>query len=119
MCFALAACTGITTTTPDGRETTRSREEFERYVEAVFRRQNQASVEAGQLLNEEIKPGDRIALEAAERNMLRACSALNQVVKQKMERENPGIFLEMEVRDTIGACDFTTRMLEELIAEQE
>lgn len=88
-------------------------------MESVFRRQNQASVEAGQLLNDEINPRDRTALEAAERNMLGACSALNQVVKQKMDQRDPGIFLEMEVRDTIGDCDFATRILEQLIAEPE
>ncbi|MGH8549946.1 MAG: hypothetical protein ACRERU_15335 [Methylococcales bacterium] len=117
--LTLAACGNITTITPDGQETTRSREEFESYVESVFRRQNQASVEAGQLVNEEIRPRNRGELEAAERNMLRACSALNQVVKLKMEQQDPGIFLELEVRDTIGDCDFATRILEQLIALQE
>jgi hypothetical protein len=88
-------------------------------VESVFRRQNRASLEVGQLLNEEISPKDSIALESAERYMLKACSALNQVVRQEMDRNDPGMLLEIEVKDTIGDCDFATRIVEQLIAEQE
>lgn len=104
---------------PDGQETTRTREEFEGYVESVFRRQNQASVEAGQLLEEDLSPKDRTALEALERNMLNACSALNQVARDQMDQRDSGLFLEVEVRDTIGNCDFATRNLEKRIAELE
>jgi hypothetical protein len=115
----LAGCATITTVTPDGQKTTRSREEFERYVELVFRRQNQASLEVGQLLDEEVNPEVSRQFEFAERRMLDACSALNQIARHEMERDDPGIVLELEVRDTIGDCDFATRVLEQLLAEQE
>ncbi len=115
----LSGCASITTITPDGQKTTRSREEFEHYVESVFRRQNQASLEVGQLLDEEIDPKNSRQLELAERRMLDACGALNQVVRHEMDRDDPGILLELEVRDTIGDCDFATRILEQLITAQE
>ena len=119
MLFCITGCAGITTVLPDGRETTRSREEFERYVESVFRRQNKASLESGQLLSEEIDSQKSAELESAERYMLRSCSALNQVVQENMDRKDPGILLEIKVRDTIGACDFATQIVEELIVELE
>lgn len=115
--FMLTGCAGITTVMPDGEETTRSREDFEKYVESVFRRQNRASLEVGQLLNDEISARDSDQFERAEGYMLKACSALNRVARQEMERNDPGILLKMEVRDTIGECDFATRILEEMIAE--
>lgn len=118
--FVLAGCaTTITTITPDGQEITRSREEFEGYVESVFRRQNRAALEVGQILDEGISPETAHELDAAERSMLKACSALNRVVRHEMERDDPGILLEIEVRNTIGGCDFATRQLERLIAGQE
>ncbi|MGR9106805.1 MAG: hypothetical protein ACU843_07730, partial [Gammaproteobacteria bacterium] len=102
--LSLTGCATITTVTPDGKETTRTREEFEQYVESVFRRQNRASLEAGQLLDEELSAADSREIATAERYMLKACSALNQVVAQKMEQNDPGILLEMKVKDTIGEC---------------
>jgi hypothetical protein len=117
--FFATGCATVTTISPDGQKTTRSREEFESYVESVFRRQNQASLEVGQLLNEGLNAEDSAALETAERRMLSACSALNEVVRKEMDQTDPGILLEMEVRDTIGDCDFATRILENLLAEFE
>ena len=115
----LSSCTTVTTTTPDGRETTRSLEDFEDYVESVFRRQNKATLDSGQLLDEEINPQDCLTLEQAEHKMLSACSALNQVVKHKMEQSDSGILLELEVKNTIGDCDFAARELEQLIEAQD
>ncbi len=120
LALILAGCAGVTTTTPDGRETTRSRDEFEQYVKSVLRRQSSASIETGQLLDETIdNPETRLALETAERKMLLACDALNRVVHQKMEQNDPGILLEIEVKNTIGDCDFATRDLERLIGTLE
>lgn len=115
----LAACTGITTKAPDGVEVTRTRAEFEQYVESVFRRQNNASLEAGQLLDDTLDdPEQRRKIEDAERNMLASCGALNRVAHQRMEQDDPGILLEIEVKNTIGECDFATRELERLIEAQ-
>lgn len=116
----LIACTAITTKTPDGLEVTRSRDEFEQYVESVFRRQNQASLEVGQMLDDAVaSPRERLALETAEQKMLVACDALNQVAHQRMEQNDPGIVLKIEVKNTIGDCDFATRELERLIEARE
>ncbi|MGH8499523.1 MAG: hypothetical protein ACRERV_12070 [Methylococcales bacterium] len=89
-------------------------------MESVFRRQNSASLAVGQLLDDTIgSPREKLALETAERKMLAACDALNRVVHQQMEQHDPGILLEIEVKNTIGDCDFATRGLERLIEEQE
>jgi len=115
----LFGCTSITTIRPDGREITRSIDEFKGYVESVFRRQNQVTLNTGQLLDEDISESTGLGLETAERRMLDACDALNQIARKKMNRNEPGILLELEVRNTIGKCDHATEQLEQLIAELE
>lgn len=104
---------------PDGGKTSRSVDEFEGYVESVFRRQNRAILETGQLLDEDLSQQDSLTLEKAEHRVLEACTALNQVVKHQMEQKKPGILLELKVKNTIGDCDFATRTLEQLILAQE
>jgi hypothetical protein len=115
----LSGCTSITTIRPDGRQITRSIDEFKGYVESVFRRQNQATLNTGQLLDENISENIGLELETTEHRMLDACGALNQVAREKMNRNEPGILLELKVRNTIGECDHATEQLEQLIEELE
>jgi hypothetical protein len=115
----LSGCTSITTIRPDGRQITRSIDEFKGYVESVFRRQNQATLNTGQLLDENISENIGLELETTENRMLDACGALNQVAREKMNRNEPGILLELKVRNTIGECDHATEQLEQLIEELE
>lgn len=119
LALTLIACTRITTVMPDGRETTRTREEFETYVESVFRRQNQALLEAGEMLESPLDPNNVRQLEYAEKRVLQACGALNQVAREKMENHDPDILLEIKVKDSIGDCDFATKVLEEVIVESK
>ncbi|RUM53495.1 MAG: hypothetical protein DSY87_03660 [Methylococcus sp.] len=115
----LSGCTSITTTRSDGRQITRSIDQFKGYIESVFRRQNQATLNTGQLLDEDISESTALELESAEHRMLDACGALNQVARKKMNRNKPGILLELKVRNTIGECDHATEQLEQLIEELE
>lgn len=70
-------------------------------------------------MEEDISEKEVLALEKAEGRMLKVCSPLNKIVKHKMEQADPGILLEMEVKNTIGDCDFATSELEQLISAQE
>jgi hypothetical protein len=115
----LSGCTSVTTIKPDGLEITRSIDEFKGYVESVFRRQNQTTLTTGQLLDEDISESTSLELETAEHRMLDACDSLNQLARKKMSRNEPGILLELEVRNTIGKCDHATEQLEQLIEKLE
>jgi hypothetical protein len=110
----LQACSTVTTTLPDGSHKTQSIEEFEQYAESVFRRQNQATAQAGMLLDEDLNPGDYNAMEAAESDMLRACKALNEIANRQIDQQDSNILLELEVKQTIGECDYATQNVEQL-----
>jgi len=110
----LQACATVTTTLPDGSQKTRSIEDFEQYAESVFRRQNQATAQAGMLLDEDLNPDDYKALEAAESRMLMACKALNEIANRQIDQQDSNILLELEVKQSIGECDYATQKVEQL-----
>ena len=110
----LQACATVTTTLPDGSQKIRSIEEFEYYAESVFRRQNQATAQAGMLLDEDLNPDDYNALEAAESEMLKVCKALNEIANRQIDQQDTDILLKLEVKQTIGECDYATQKVEQL-----
>jgi hypothetical protein len=99
----IAACSTVATTTPQGERTVRSRDDFERYVEEVFRYQNLVGNDliARSVSYEEMPP----ALQAAEEHMIESCHALNAVVIARAEDRDPGLALKRELARTIAACD--------------
>ena len=110
----LQACATVTTTLPDGSQKTRLIEDFEQYAESVFRRQNQATAQAGMLLDEDLNPDDYNALEAAESRMLKVCKALNEIANRQIDQQDINILLKLEVKQTIGECDYATQKVERL-----
>ncbi len=112
--FLLQACATVTTTLPDGSHKTRSIEDFEHYAESVFRRQNQATAQAGMLLDEDLNQDDYNALEAAETAMLRACKSLNEIANRKIDQQDSDILLQLEIKRSIGECDYATQKVEQL-----
>ncbi|MCG3200899.1 MAG: hypothetical protein NFCOHLIN_00761 [Gammaproteobacteria bacterium] len=99
----MGACSTIATTSPQGERTVRTRAEFERYVEQVFRYQNLVGndliARAG--FDEKVPP----ALVEAEEHMVRSCQALNAVVIARAEDRDPGLALKRDLTRTIAACD--------------
>ena len=113
--LCLQACATVTTKLPDGSQTTRSIKEFEKYAESVFRRQNQATVRIGELLDEDLDPSVITELEAAEEQMLKKCAAINQIARQQMDQQHSNFLLELEVKRSIGECDYATRQIEHIL----
>lgn len=99
----LTACSTVSTTGPDGAVTVRSRDDFERYVEQVFRYQNSVGNDliAHTASTDELPP----ALQSAEENMVESCHALNEIVVATAEGRDPGMKLKTALMRTIGQCD--------------
>jgi hypothetical protein len=99
----LSACSTISTTAADGAVTVRSREEFEKYVEAVFRYQNRVG---NDLISLDATTGQVGAtLRLAEQRMIERCNYLNEVVVAHGEGREPGLGLKAGLMRTIGDCD--------------
>jgi len=112
--FCLQACTTVTTKLPDGSQTTRSIEEFEQYAESVFKRQNQATTRIGEILEGDLDTSVYTELEAAEERMLKKCAAINRIARQQMDQQKTSILQEIEVKQSIGACDYATQQVERI-----
>lgn len=99
----LSACSTISTTSADGAVTVRSREEFETYVEAVFRYQNEVG---NDLIALGPSTGEVAAtLQLAEERMIQSCQYLNEIVVAHTEGHEPGLALKAGLIRTIGECD--------------
>jgi hypothetical protein len=105
----LSACSTISTTAADGAVTVRSREEFEKYVEAVFRYQNEVG---NDLISLGASTGQvATALQLAENRMIESCRYLNDVVVAHTEGHEPGLALKAGLMRTISECDRTAHDL--------
>lgn len=111
----MAACSTVATSTPQGERTVRTRAEFERYVEQVFRYQNLVGNDliARSVTYEEMPP----ALAAAEEQMVRICHALNAVAVARAEDRDPGLALKRELARTIADCDQAAHAVGRLLQE--
>lgn len=99
----IAACSTVTTVSPQGERTVRTREEFEDYVEQVFRYQNLVGNDLiARADSDQVMPP---ALVEADEHMVRSCQALNAVVIARAEDRDPGLALKRELARTIAACD--------------
>jgi hypothetical protein len=100
---SLTACSTVSTTGPDGAVTVRSRDDFERYVEQVFRYQNSVGNDliSRTASTDELPP----ALQSAEEHMVESCHALNEIVVATAEGRDPGMKLKSALMRTIGQCD--------------
>jgi hypothetical protein len=109
----LSACSTISTTAPDGAVTVRSRDEFEKYVESVFRYQNSVGnemISRSLSVQQSDKP-----LQSAEERMVASCHYLNAVAVAHAEGRDPGLELKSGLMRTIGECDRAAHDLGELL----
>ncbi|CAL1240520.1 hypothetical protein [Candidatus Methylocalor cossyra] len=113
--MAPTACTTVTTHTASGKKLVMSQEQFSRYVEHVFRYHNRVMnqlIDAGQGAK---SPKDAEALSAAEAKMVETCRPLNEVVSESLSGQSLGLQTELELVDTVPACEAATRTVEGLI----
>ena len=100
---SLTGCSTVSTTEADGRVTVRSRDEFESYVESVFRMQNRVGNDLITLSGsvDELP----LVLQSAEENMIERCHALNEIVVASAEGRAPGMAQKSALMKSIGSCD--------------
>lgn len=113
--LSLMACTMVTTR--KSGTVMMSGEEFEKYVENVFRYHNQvmndlieASDDRSDQDTEEAK-----ALSAAEARMIETCQPLNEVVSEALSGKSLGLSDEMGLADAVPACEEASQVVDELI----
>ena len=115
-----SSCSTITTYTPDGTAENRSIEEFELYVEEVFRRQNRISTELIMLLIDydlNSTEDQHLLLVDAEEKITDACQPLNTMVIMKVENRAIDMSLKFKIVNTISKCEYITRDVEILLKE--
>jgi hypothetical protein len=116
LALALAGCM-ITTHWPSGKQMVMSQEEFAEYVEHVFRYHNQVMnslIESAEERGEQ-DTAEAKALSEAEAKMIKICQPLNDVVSESLTGESIGLQTEMELADTVPACEEASQMVEELM----
>ena len=110
----LHGCATVTIPIADRGEKTMTIDEFSKYTEAVFRRQNRASDQVI-MLAEEMDPPTYQKLADAEEKMLEACRPLNEIAARQRDQESVGLTLKLEIAPAIDACDRATTRLETLL----
>ena len=90
---------------------------LEKYAEALFLRQNQASSTLMLISEEELAVSDYITLLEAEQEMHTACQSLNEYATMISDNLNPGILLRNKVYRSLDECDSATQNLEILLEQ--
>ena len=75
------ACVSVTTL--DGERLTAPSSEFRAYVEGVFREQNRVATDLAFALESAADTADKDEIEAAERDLIAACAALNEIATER------------------------------------
>lgn len=117
LCALASGCATITTHSSTGKEIVMTREEFEQYVEHVFRYHNQVMSDLieNAIDRPEQSPHDLQVLNLAEKKMVTACQPLNEVVSESLSGENVGLTLKMELIDTVPACEAASKAVDDLM----
>lgn len=113
----LTGCATITTHKRTGEEMVMTREEFEHYVEHVFRYHNQVMSELIESAEErtELSAAEARQFSAAEMRMNTACEPLNEVVSETLSGENVGLQLKLELVDAVPACEEASKVVDDLM----
>jgi hypothetical protein len=91
-----------------------SREEFEHYVEEVFRLQNSLTSEVMMLQeSDELSDSERVL--QAEQQMRQQCDSLNEYVARDADGQDSGFILRQRVEKTAGDCERAAQALELLL----
>lgn len=94
----------------------RSREEFARYVEDVFKQQNHVTSQIMILMESgDIKSPQ--PLMKAEQHMQELCSPINEYASRDIDGLNIGFFLRRRVEKSAEDCDKATQEVEVLLNE--
>lgn len=113
----LTACSSVQVHYPDGTTVYKSKEEFERYVEEVFRFHNSVVndlIIAISLVEDgEIKVVDD--WERAEEVMTDACRPLIEAVTAKMEKHEIGFFHKLKLLSAVSACEVESRKFKAML----
>lgn len=91
-----------------------SREEFEHYVEEVFRFQNKMTSEVMMLL-ETAEAGNHEQLLQSEQHMHRICEPLNEYVSRDIDGLSTGFFLRRQVVKSTLDCDHAAHEVKALL----
>jgi len=113
--MSLLSCTTVTLVDINGQSKTRTTEEFKIYVEEVFRRQNNAILDVGLMLDDITDPESAHKLELAEKQLLSACEPVNEAAIRQSEQKSVSWVLQLEVKNSITECDHATHSLNEII----
>lgn len=94
-----------------------SREEFERYVEDVFRLQNNMTSEVMMLMENEDNSQSHATLIRAEQHMREICAPLNEYASRNSEGLSVGLLLSHSVERSAVDCERAARQVESLLEE--
>lgn len=94
-----------------------SREEFEHYVEEVFRFQNSMTSQVMMLL-ETGEAGDHDRLLRSEQHMQKVCEPLNEYVSRDMDGLSTDFSLRRQVAKSTMDCDHAAHELKALLDEK-
>jgi hypothetical protein len=117
MALALPSCLVVKGHESGGKDMVMSQEEFGKYVEQVFRYHNQVMnelIESAEARGE-MDPGEARELTEAEERMISLCHPLNDVVAASLSGESLGLSTQMDLSNTVPACEEASHHVEDLI----
>ncbi len=102
---------------PDGSIEYKSKEDFERYVEAVFRYHNRVENDliTATAFMDETKLDPNSPLVRAEETAAARCKPLNDIVSATIEGRELGFFLKLQLPEAVPACEKASQRLEALL----
>ena len=92
----------------------RSREEFAKYVEEVFKQQNHITSQI-MILLESINPKQQQTITKAEQHMQEVCSPINEYASRDIDGLNIGFSLRRRVEKSAENCDKAAQEVESLL----
>jgi hypothetical protein len=102
--------------TPSGKEIEMSPEEFTQYIESVYRHQNQVTTKLiGSVGDFDADVDEPAQVTAAVRKMVRVCEPFSKIVSQILLTELTGKGPNLELANSVPACDAASKEVEELL----
>lgn len=110
---------GCAITSVDGRRMALRSDEFQAYVEAVFRRQNELSTALALVIDAEPSDSARLGrLEDVELDLLRSCSGLNEIARARRDDEDVGGLAALKRARQAPACERAADRADEALATE-
>jgi hypothetical protein len=101
------ACVSVTT--QDGERLTAPSTEFRAYVEAVFREQNRVATDLAFALESASDVAARDEIELAERDLIAACAALNEIATERRAGRELSRRRQVDAARSAPECEQATR----------